>query len=179
MKFCSACGNPVALRVPDNDDRERYVCEVCVTVHYENPRVVVGCLPVHENQILLCRRAIDPRHGYWTLPAGFLENGESSLEGALRETWEEARARVTSETLYTMFDLPYISQLYMFFRGELSPIEFEPGPESLDVQLFKVDDIPWDEIAFPVVTDTLKYYLADHKTGKFPVRTETMRWKRR
>ena len=179
MKYCSACGESVTLRVPEDDDRERYVCDVCVTVHYQNPRVVVGCLPVFEDKILFCRRAIEPRHGYWTLPAGFLENGESSLEGALRETWEEARAKIVDEALYTLFDLPYISQVYMFYRGQLSPPEFEPGPESLDVRLFKADEIPWEEIAFPVVTATLKHYLADREQGTFPVRTETLRWERR
>ena len=178
MKYCSHCGQQVERRIPDHDDRERYVCDHCGTIHYQNPRVVVGCLPVHDERILLCRRAIQPRHGFWTLPAGFLENGETTREGALRETWEEARARVRDESIYTVFDLPHIHQIYMFYRGRLDPPEFAAGPESLEVRLFSEAEIPWDELAFPVVTATLRHYLADRQHGRFPVRNEALRWRR-
>ena len=179
MKYCNSCGKPVVVKVPENDDRERFVCEHCQIVHYRNPHMVVGCLPIHEDKVLLCRRAIEPRHGYWTLPAGFLENGESSVEGALRETWEEARAHVDDETLYTLFDLPQINQVYLFYRGMLRGPDYEPGPESLEVRLFTEPEIPWDELAFPVVTSTLRHYFADRVSGEFPVRTETLRRKRK
>jgi ADP-ribose pyrophosphatase YjhB (NUDIX family) len=175
MRYCSNCGQAVGLRIPDNDNRERYVCDHCDTIHYQNPRVVVGCLPVHGERVLLCRRAIQPRHGFWTLPAGFLENGETALEGALRETWEEARARVRDEAIYTMFDLPHIHQIYVFYRGVLDPPEYAAGPESLDVQLFHEHEIPWDELAFPVVSATLRYFFEDRKSGHYPVRNEAMR----
>ncbi len=170
MKFCSGCGQPVTRKVPPGDDRERFVCEYCSTVHYQNPHVITGCLAVHDGRVLLCRRAIAPRHGQWTLPAGYLENGETATEGALRETWEEACARVEIEGLYTLFNLPHISQIYMFFRGHLAGPDFAAGPESLEVDLFDEDTIPWDELAFPVVRDTLRHYFADRRNDHFPVR---------
>jgi ADP-ribose pyrophosphatase YjhB (NUDIX family) len=169
MKFCSSCGEPVARRVPEGDDRERFVCGHCDVVHYQNPRVVTGCLPIHEDRILLCRRAIAPRIGFWTLPAGYLENGETTTEGALRETWEEARANVDIEGLYTLFNLPHISQIYMFFRARLIDLDFAPGPESQAVALFDEASVPWDELAFPVVRDTLQHYMSDRRENHFPV----------
>ena len=170
LKYCSQCGASVSLRIPDQDDRERFICDDCGVVHYQNPRVVVGCLPVYEDKVLLCRRAIEPRHGYWTLPAGFLENGETALAGARRETWEEARANVREESLYTLFDLPHISQIYMFYRVALIDGKFGAGPESSDVRLFSQEDIPWDELSFPVVVDTLEHFFADREGGHFPIR---------
>jgi ADP-ribose pyrophosphatase YjhB (NUDIX family) len=170
MKFCSSCGNAVTRRIPPGDDRERFVCEGCAAVHYQNPRVVTGCLAVHESRVLLCRRAIAPRIGMWTLPAGFLENGETTTEGARRETWEEARANVEIEGLYTVFNLPHISQIYMFFRAQLVALEFAAGPESQEVALFDEATIPWDELAFPVVRDTLQLYFEDRRHNHFPVR---------
>lgn len=119
MKFCTGCGSAVALKIPQGDDRERFVCTSCESIHYVNPRVIVGCLPVHEDKVLLCKRAIEPRYGYWTLPAGFMENGETTPQGAARETWEEARGKVNNLELYRIFDVPYISQVYMFYRCEL------------------------------------------------------------
>lgn len=175
MKFCSSCGGVVSRRVPANDDRERHVCDSCETVHYQNPRIVAGCLPVFGEQVLLCRRAIQPRRDYWTLPAGFMENGETSLEGARRETWEEARARVEGESLYTIFDLPHIGQVYMFYLARLSAPEFAAGPESLEVALFDEDAIPWDALAFPVVNATLERFFADRRHGIFPVHSATLR----
>ena len=169
MKYCSSCGNPVTRRVPNGDNRERFVCEACGTFHYQNPKIVTGCLPIYQRQVLLCRRAIQPRSGLWTLPAGFLENGETSTEGAVRETLEEACANVAIEGLYTVFNLPHISQVYMFFRAELLDLDFRPGWESTDVRLFHEQDIPWDELAFPVIRDTLQHYFRDRSSGIFPV----------
>lgn len=176
IKFCNACGGSVSHRIPDEDDRPRYICDSCGFIHYQNPRIVVGVLPTWEDRVLLCRRAIEPRHGLWTLPAGFLENQETIVEGALRETWEEARARVANESLYRIFNLPHISQVYVFYRAELHAEEYAAGPESLDVQLFAEADIPWREIAFPVVSQTLQGYFADRKRGDFPVQTLDIRF---
>ena len=174
MKFCSECGSRVSKKIPQGDDRLRYVCENCGAIHYQNPRIISGCLPTFEDKVLLCKRAIEPRLGFWTLPAGFMENGESTETGALRETWEEARARMTIEQLYTMFSLPHINQVYLLFRGTLSDLDFEPGPESLDVQLFTEQQIPWDEIAFPVMKKTLRHYFSDRQQGDFIFRSEAM-----
>ncbi len=170
MNFCSHCGQSVVSRIPEGDSRPRYICDGCGTIHYQNPRVVTGCLVTFEDRVLMARRAIQPRHGYWTLPAGFLENGETAAAGAARETLEEACAVVEGLTLYTMFSLPHINQIYTFFRAELKAPEFEAGTESLEVRLMREDEIPWDELAFPVVTDTLKFYFEDRQTGRFPAR---------
>ncbi|MFV8817213.1 NUDIX hydrolase [Haliea sp. E17] len=170
MKFCSSCGAAVTLRIPEGDDRERYVCSACEFIHYINPRIIVGCLPVHEGRVLLCKRAIEPRHGLWTLPAGFMENGETTAQGAARETWEEARAKATNLHLYRIFDLPYISQVYMFYRCELENGAFGVGPESLESGLYAEDEIPWEELAFPVVRETLRDYFRERDSGVFPVK---------
>lgn len=172
MKFCSHCGSPVTQRIPDGDNRPRFVCGECQTIHYQNPRVVAGCLPVWGDQVLLCRRAIDPRRGYWTLPAGFMENGETTAEAAMRETLEEACARVRDLKLYTLFDLPHISQVYLFFRAELIDLDFAAGDESLEVRLFHERDIPWSELAFPTVGRTLECFFADRVEHVYPVRNE-------
>jgi ADP-ribose pyrophosphatase YjhB (NUDIX family) len=141
-------------------------------VHYQNPRIVAGCLPVWKDQVLLCRRAIHPRRGYWTLPAGFMENGETLQQAAERETFEEACARVHNLQLYTLFDLPQINQVYLFFRAELSEAVFSPGEESLQVQLFDEADIPWSELAFPTVGRTLECYFSDRVAEVYPIRNE-------
>ncbi len=179
MKFCSLCANPITLRIPEGDDRERHICDACDTIHYQNPRIIAGCVPVHDHRVLLCRRAIEPRHGCWTLPAGFMENGETTIEGALRECIEEANAEIVAPQLYTMIDIPQINQVYVFFRGELRDLTFSPGLESLEVALFAEADIPWENIAFPSVKSTLEYFFSDLKTGRFPVRTETIRRRQR
>ncbi len=179
MKFCSSCGNAIVLSIPDGDDRERFVCSSCSLIHYINPRVIVGTLPVFEDRVLLCRRAIEPRMNFWTLPAGFMENGETTPEGAARETWEEARARVLDLELYRVFDVPYISQVYMFYRGQLDKGEHEPGPESLETGLFDETEIPWEEIAFPVVKEALREYFQDRRQGSFPVRVSAIQHRRR
>jgi ADP-ribose pyrophosphatase YjhB (NUDIX family) len=175
MKFCSSCGNEVVFRIPEGDNRERFLCEHCETIHYQNPRVVAGCLPIWEDQVLLCRRAIDPRSGFWTLPAGFLENGETVQEGALRETREEACARVSEPSLYTMFSLPHISQIYLFYRGELVDLDFAAGEETLEVALFREHEIPWENLAFPVITETLQHFFSDRISGQYPVRSTAIR----
>jgi len=175
MAFCSACGSArIARRVPEGDNMPRFVCGDCGTIHYQNPKIVVGCLPEFEQRVLLCKRAIEPRHGLWTLPAGFLENGESIFAGALRETLEEANARVEIGDLYTMISLPQISQVYVMFRARLLDLDFGPGPESLDVRLFEEHEVPWEELAFRTIGRTLRNYFLDRKLGAFPTRVSTL-----
>ena len=167
MNYCSACAAPVEFRIPEGDNMPRHECGSCNTIHYTNPKVVVGCIPEWGDTILLCRRAIEPRYGFWTLPAGFLEDYETTMEGAARETREEALAEVDISELYTLINLPQINQVYVIFRGTMRDGEFGPGEESLDVRLCREEDIPWDEIAFPVVEQTLKLYFRDRRRGRF------------
>jgi ADP-ribose pyrophosphatase YjhB (NUDIX family) len=175
VKFCSACGaERIELRVPDGDTLPRHVCAACGTVHYQNPKVVVGCLPEFGDQVLLCLRAIEPRRGLWTLPAGFLENGETLSAGAIRETLEEANARVAIGELYTVISLPHISQIYMMFRARLLDRDFGPGSESLDVRLFDEDEIPWEELAFRTIGRTLRNYFLDRKLGALQTRVSAL-----
>jgi ADP-ribose pyrophosphatase YjhB (NUDIX family) len=169
MNFCSQCGSPVSFRVPPGDNLPRYVCDSCNTIHYQNPRIIAGCIAEWQDQILLCRRAIEPRHGFWTLPAGFMENGETVHQGAAREANEEANAIITEMSLFCSFSIPHISQVYMMFRGRLHQGEASPGEESLEVALFDEADIPWDELAFPVIQETLKLYYDDRRNGRFIV----------
>ena len=159
MNYCSHCAHPVEFRVPDGDTLPRYVCPSCHTVHYQNPRVVVGCVPEHDGRLLLCKRAIEPRLGYWTVPAGFLENGETLEAGAARETWEEARARVEITTMLAVVNVTHVHQVHIMFRATMQTSEFAPGPESLEVELIRPEDIPWQLLAFPSVTYTLRRYL--------------------
>jgi ADP-ribose pyrophosphatase YjhB (NUDIX family) len=175
MKFCSECGSPdVAWRIPDGDTVPREVCGACGAIHYRNPKVVVGCLATWEDRVLLCRRAIEPRHGLWTLPAGFMENGETLAAGAARETIEEARARVDVGDLYTVISLPQISQVYVMFRSRLLDLDFGPGPESLEVRLFHEDEIPWDRIAFRTIARTLRTFFLDRRDGAFPLHVSAL-----
>jgi ADP-ribose pyrophosphatase YjhB (NUDIX family) len=168
MKFCPECGAPVELRLPPDDNRQRHVCTVCATIHYQNPKMIVGTIPEWEDgRILLCRRAIEPRHGFWTLPAGFMENGETTHEAAARETLEEANAQVKIGDLYSLYNIPHINQVYMLFRASLLNLDFSPGVESLEVQLFAEQEIPWETLAFRAVSMTLKDYFADRKKGGF------------
>ena len=168
MKFCSECGASVELRIPPDDNRLRHVCTTCATVHYQNPKLVVGAIPEWEDgRILLCRRAIEPRYGLWTLPAGFMENGESTTEAAARETLEEANGHIAVGELYSMYSLPYINQVHLLFRARLLDLDFSPGAESLEVELFEEQDIPWDDLAFRPVHFTLQHYFADRKNGHF------------
>jgi ADP-ribose pyrophosphatase YjhB (NUDIX family) len=175
MKFCSHCGSAALdWRIPEGDTLPRYVCANCGTIHYQNPKTVVGCLPESDGRVLLCKRAIEPRRGLWTLPAGFLENGETIEAGALRETAEEARARVEIGALYTVISLPDINQVYMMFRARLLDLDFGPGPESLEVELFAEDDIPWGDIAFRTIARTLRNYFLDRKLGAFPLHVSAL-----
>ena len=175
MKYCSQCGSDrIELRVPEGDHVPRFVCPQCATVHYQNPKVVVGSLPEWDDRVLLCRRAIEPRYGLWTLPAGFLENGETIFAGAARETLEEASARVEIGELYTVISLPQISQLYLMFRARLLDLEFGPGPESLEVRLFHEDEIPWEELAFRTIGRTLRNYFLDRRNRSFRARVSTL-----
>jgi len=174
MKYCSQCGGTVALRIPDGDTQQRFVCGHCDVIHYQNPRIIAGCIPVYENQVLLCRRAIEPRYGKWTLPAGFLENGESISQGALRETLEEANARVEIDTLYTIFSLPHISQVYVFYKARLLDLDFFSGIESLETKLFAEADIPWSELSFAAITQTLEHFFSDQRQGVFITREATI-----
>jgi ADP-ribose pyrophosphatase YjhB (NUDIX family) len=174
MIYCSNCGEKVIEKIPAGGDRPRHVCDTCNTVHYQNPKIVAGCVPVWENRVLLCRRAIEPRHGLWTLPAGFMENGESTEQAAARETREEACASVTDLALYGVFSMPQINQVYMMFRARMKTGDFQPGPESLDVRLYEEHEIPWDELAFPVIKLTLERFYKDTGTGHFPVYVENI-----
>lgn len=164
MNYCSECGKPVQRRVPPGDHRPRFVCDACNTVHYENPRLIVGCLPVWEEQVLLCKRANEPRSGYWTLPAGFLETGETIEEGALRETLEEAHAEVDIVRLFSVYSIPSIGQVYLFFLARLRNLDFSPGAETERTQLFRESEVPWNEIAFSSVRFSLEHYFRDCRT---------------
>jgi len=178
MKFCPQCAGPITHHIPPGDDKLRYCCIPCDKVYYQNPNNVVGTLPVWQDQVLLCRRAIEPRKGYWTLPAGFLENGETTLEGAIRETHEEAGARLQlpSDSLYALYNLPVINQVYVFFRADLASLDFDPGEESLEVKLFREHEVPWDNIAFAVVRKTLELYFEDRRKQHYPVRMFDVRY---
>lgn len=171
MKYCSQCGAPVEVRIPAGESLPRHVCPACGAIHYQNPKVVVGTIPEWEDKILLCRRAIEPRYGLWTLPAGFLENDETTIEGAARETLEEASARVEVASLYALFNLPKVNQIYVMFRARLLDLQYGPGPESLEVELYDESDIPWDKLAFPVIHQTLQLYYADRRRGEFGTHT--------
>lgn len=168
MKYCPTCGAPVELRLPQDDHRERHVCTVCNTIHYQNPKLIVGAIPEWtDGRILLCRRAIEPRSGLWTLPAGFMENGETTAQAAARETLEEANARIEVQDLYAMYNLPYIDQVQLLFRAKLLDLDFSPGVESLEVELFAEHEIPWDTLAFRAIHHSLQHHFADRKRGEF------------
>lgn len=168
IKFCTLCGSAkIEKRIPPGDDRERAICASCGHIHYINPKIVVGSIPVWGEQILLCKRAIEPRYGKWTLPAGFMEEGETLAEGAARETLEEAGARITIEQLYASYSLPGISQVYVLFLAKLDDVNYSAGIESLEVALFFEHEIPWDELAFVAIREALKQYFADRQKGIF------------
>lgn len=167
INFCPACGAPVSLRIPPGDRLPRHVCDSCGAIHYLNPRLVVGALPVWQDRILLCRRAIEPRHGKWTLPAGFMENGETIAEAAIRETAEEANARISLGEMFTLISVPHINQVHVVFRAELLDLDFSAGEETLELRLFREDEIPWDEIAFRTIAMTLRHFWSDRRSGQF------------
>lgn len=168
-RHCKTCGGVVRYQIPADDNRERAVCTACGAIHYENPINVVGTVPVWGDQVLLCRRNIEPRYGLWTLPAGFLEIGETSAEGAIRETDEEAGARIELEGLFTVINVVRVAQVHFFYRARLLDTNFAPGPETIEARLFHEHDIPWDELAFRTVRLTLQRYFEDRKRGQFPV----------
>lgn len=165
MHYCSECGAAVRQTIPAGDNRPRYVCVSCGTIHYQNPKLVVGCVAERDGRILLCRRAISPRYGFWTLPAGFMENGETAAEGAARETREEAEADVAIIEPLVLADIPEVNQVHIMYRAQLRSAHFGPGPESLDVALVDERAIPWDDIAFPSVRFTLTHYWQDIRAG--------------
>lgn len=172
MNYCSQCGSDnLVWTIPEGDNMPRHVCMACGTIFYQNPKIVTGCLLEYEDKVLLCKRAIEPRYGLWTLPAGFMENNETVPEAAARETWEEATAKVDHMQLYCLFSLPHINQVYVMFRGQLAVQEplFAPGSESLDVALFSEADMPWSELAFAVIIQTLRHYYTDREMGHFPI----------
>jgi ADP-ribose pyrophosphatase YjhB (NUDIX family) len=167
MNFCSHCGTRVVVRVPPGDSLPRHVCDTCGTIHYQNPKIIVGCIPTWENRVLLCKRAIEPRYGLWTVPAGFMENGETTGDGAKRETLEEANANVEIGDLFALYNIPHINQVYMLFRAQLLDLDFHAGAETLEVRLCKDTEVPWDEIAFATVRNTLTHYFNDQRRGHF------------
>lgn len=165
MNFCSHCGHKVQLIIPDGDSLPRHVCQSCGKVHYVNPLIVVGCVPEHGDQILLCRRAIEPRRGYWTIPAGFMEIGETMAQGAARETMEEAVAQVEILDLFAVVDVIHARQVHMMYRATLLDGKYGVGAESLEVGLFSEEQIPWDEIAFESVRFALEKFIEDRAAG--------------
>jgi ADP-ribose pyrophosphatase YjhB (NUDIX family) len=172
MKFCSNCGAPVARRVPPGDTLPRWLCDQCGVIHYQNPLLVVGTVPEFDGRVLLCRRAIEPRYGYWTLPAGFMENDETAGQAALRETLEEAGARIELGAPFSLISVPYVNQVHLFYRARLLDLEFRPGEESLEVALYTEADVPWKEIAFRTVGATLRHWFADRSHGSFGFHAE-------
>jgi ADP-ribose pyrophosphatase YjhB (NUDIX family) len=165
MKFCSECAHPVALAIPEGDNRPRYVCTHCEAIHYQNPKLVIGSIPVWEHdgqpKVLLCKRAIEPRYGYWTLPAGFMENAETTTQAAVRETEEEAGAHIELGELFTLLNVAHVHQVHLFYLARLVDLDFAAGVESLEVRLFAEHEIPWDELAFPTIRTTLELFFAD------------------
>ncbi len=166
MKFCNQCGGRVSQRIPPGDHLSRFVCDACGAIHYQNPRIVVGCVPEHEGRLLICKRAIEPRRGYWTIPAGFMENGETLEQGAARECREEAMADVEIGSLLSLVNVIGAHQVHVFFRARLNTPVFGAGPESLEVKLVTAEEIPWADIAFPSTVFTLQNYLADRAAGR-------------
>lgn len=170
IKHCKDCGTAVAYRIPDDGDTKyRAVCPACHTIHYENPLNVVGTVPYWGDQVLLCKRSIEPRQGKWTLPAGFMEMNETVAEGAARETLEEAGAQFEMEGFFSLLNVARVGQVHIFYRARLLSDKFNPGFETLEARLFREDEIPWDEIAFKTIRETLQYYFADRRSGHFSI----------
>lgn len=167
IRYCQLCGSNATFIIPAGDSLPRYVCGSCGHIHYDNPRLIVGCVAEWEGKILLCRRAIEPQRGFWTLPAGFMENGETTAQGAIRETLEEAGAKVVVDAPFAMISIPYINQVHLFYRGRLLSPDYLTGEESLEVAILKAEEIPWQDIAFRSVTLCLERYLADRTQGNF------------
>jgi ADP-ribose pyrophosphatase YjhB (NUDIX family) len=179
MKFCPACGQPVELKIPDGDHLPRAVCTACATIHYDNPRIIAGCVIEVDGKILLCKRAIEPRHGFWTIPAGFMENGESVQQAAAREAMEEALAHVQIGSLLAIVSVLRAHQVHIMFRARLDPAhpQFGIGPESLESQLYAESEIPWPEVAFLSVEFALRRYLEDRRNGVEQLHFRTIDWR--
>lgn len=168
IKHCKECGAPVVYRLPDDGDtKQRAICPRCHTVHYENPLNVVGTVPHWGDKVLLCLRNIEPRKGKWTLPAGFMELAETTADGALRETIEEAGAQVEMQNLFTLLNVARVGQVHFFYRARLLSDQFDPGTETIEARLFSEAEIPWDDIAFRTVKETLERYFANYHTGQY------------
>jgi len=172
MKFCCYCASPLVSRVPPGDNLPRWICDECGEIHYQNPKLVIGTIPEHGGRILLCRRAIEPRYGYWTLPAGFMENSETAAQGAARETLEEAGAHVELGAPFSMISVPRVNQVHLFYLARVVDLDFKPGEETLEVALFEEAALPWKDIAFRTVGLTLKLWLSDRKAGAFTFHAE-------
>ena len=172
MKFCCYCASPVVSRVPPGDSLALWICDECGEIHYQNPKLVLGTIPEYQGRILLCRRAIEPRYGYWTLPAGFMENSETTGQAAARETLEEAGARVDLGAPFSMISVPRVNQVHLFYRARLLDLDFKPGEETLEVAMFDEAGLPWNDIAFRTVGRTLKLWLSDRKAGAFTFHAE-------
>lgn len=171
LNYCSNCGSAVSVRIPAGDSLPRAVCDSCGAIHYRNPRLIVGALPVWQEKVLLCRRAIEPQLGLWTLPSGFMENSETVAEAALRETQEEANANIELGEMFTLISVPHISQVHVVYRATLIDLEFSPGEESLEVRLFDESEIPWNDIAFRTIALTLRHFFEDRRAGVFRFHT--------
>ncbi|MBC7940526.1 MAG: NUDIX hydrolase [Chitinophagaceae bacterium] len=169
IQHCRVCGSRTEYRVPADDNRERATCTACGEIHYENPINVVGTVPVWGEQVLLCRRNIEPRYGLWTLPAGFLELGESTADGAVRETVEEAGAHIELQGLFTVLNVVRVGQVHLFYRARMLDTRLAPGPETIEARLFGEDEVPWDQIAFRTVRDTLQHFFSDRRAGAYGV----------
>lgn len=174
MRYCSKCGHSVNMVTPAGDNRARAVCPNCEHIEYDNPRMITGTIPLYDGKILLCKRNIEPRFGFWTLPAGFMENLESTSEGALRETLEESGSIAKCLQLFSIFSIPHINQVHIFYLAELERDDFHPTEESSEVKLFDLDQIPWDELAFSSVSKTLKHFIKDHKSGQYQLHDEVI-----
>lgn len=174
MSFCTACGHLTQDKVPLGDHQIRQVCVNCDTIHYVNPKVICGALAIWQDKVLLCRRAIEPRYGLWTLPAGYMELFETMEQGSARETREEAEAEVDIEHLYCMYNIPRIGQIYVLFKAQLIDGKFGAGEESIESRLFAEHEIPWEQLAFPSVERTLRHYFADKKQQNYPLHLETL-----
>lgn len=167
QNFCSQCGQPLSHQIPPDDNRIRDLCEHCGAVHYQNPRNVVGVVPIWGDQVLLCRRAIEPRLGKWTLPAGFMELGETSEQGAARENQEESGAQIAIQSLFTVIDVPSVNQVHLYYLAEVQSDELDPGPETIEAVFFDLKAIPWHELAFRTVATTLEHYIQDRERGAY------------
>ena len=174
MRYCPQCGHAVNMTIPAGDNRLRAVCPSCEFIDYDNPRLITGTIPLYNGKILLCRRNIEPRLGFWTLPAGFMENQETTSEGALRETLEESGSTAICKQAFSMISIPRINQVHLFYIAELEKDDFHATEESSEVALFALDEIPWDELAFSSVTKTIEFFIEDHKKGQYDFHEDTI-----